>query len=102
MIALKKLNIDKPTRKAISDVLVRPLMSSEDEEIQNDVKSFVVRKPKWRTPGVSNCFHILDEAFKKDQSKNSRFRCMQRREGPPSDREEPVWSDDMRRAIDFF
>uniref|UniRef100_A0A7M5X4T9 Uncharacterized protein n=1 Tax=Clytia hemisphaerica TaxID=252671 RepID=A0A7M5X4T9_9CNID len=100
--ALKHLNVDDETRSAISGILVRPLMSSDDEEIDGNKKTFIVRKPCWRTEGVTNCFHTLDEARQSNLSKHSLFRLMDRKDGPPSDREEPKWSEEMVKAIKFF
>uniref|UniRef100_A0A7M5UHC2 Uncharacterized protein n=2 Tax=Clytia hemisphaerica TaxID=252671 RepID=A0A7M5UHC2_9CNID len=100
--ALKKLNVDKEAKKAISAILIRPIMSSDEEEIDGQTKTFIVRKPRWRTDGITSCFKTLDGTYQNNQSKHSLFRLMKRIDGPPSEREEPEWSERMRTAIQFF
>ena len=100
--ALKKLNVDGPTKSAMQEIICRPMMSSEDEEIEDDQKCFIVRKPSWRAEGVTACFQQLDQLYRENQSNHSRFRSLRRKVGPASDREEPKWSEKMRKAIEYF
>uniref|UniRef100_A0A7M5UQL9 Uncharacterized protein n=1 Tax=Clytia hemisphaerica TaxID=252671 RepID=A0A7M5UQL9_9CNID len=102
LMTLKKFDVDQPTKTAIQTVLCPAMMSSEDEDIQDGEKSFIVRRPSWRAEGVAGVFEKLDQLHKDSQSKHSRYRSLKRCDGPPSDRQEPVWSDKIKKAIDYF
>ena len=76
-------------------------MSSEDEEIneEENEKYFTVRRPQWRSEKITAFFAILDKIYQDQSSSRSKFRKLKRKQGAPSTRQEPKWTDLQRNSL---
>ena len=67
------------------------MISSDEDEIDGNVKTFIVKKPSWRPKKIGELFEVLDNHHDQSRSQRSKFQSYKRVRGPDSLRPEPEW-----------
>uniref|UniRef100_A0A7M5X8V4 Uncharacterized protein n=1 Tax=Clytia hemisphaerica TaxID=252671 RepID=A0A7M5X8V4_9CNID len=86
-LSLGKIKFDQKTKATWSKLITSDMVSSEDEEIQDNEKTFVTRPKPNRPAKVSKFFQKLDEVDRQTMATTSRFRANKRVKGNVSENE---------------
>ena len=82
--------IGEEEKRALKDVLIPEMMSSEDERFDgDDQRFFAIKKPSWRTNKYDKLVGIVDKAYETSSSKRSKEQMVRRMEASPSTRNPP-------------
>lgn len=101
--ALKaKTSINEKQKKALAKVLTMEMISSEEEDVDEDdgiTKVFNNRPLPFRSKTLNNWMILLDEKYETLQTQKGRGQKMKRYVGEESDRPRPVLPDECAWAL---
>ncbi|XP_066926176.1 uncharacterized protein [Clytia hemisphaerica] len=96
---LNDSTLDSCSKKLWRKIVTIDMVSSDEDEVDGDVKTFIVRKPTWRPKQIDQLFEVLDNHHDKSRSQRSKFQSYKRVLGPDSLRPEPDWSGSQLTAM---